>query len=1582
MKCQNLIVILMLAATVPLFAVDESEHSGTDVNLARGIAPTTTFRSFGIDTVNEFNGNLMLRIPIGSSYPVGPTLNQNLILVYNSNLYDYEYLHYFNPDTTYKETKRRVLPERVSNAGLGWSLDLGRLLPPSAQPMRLLWAYRAPDGSLHEFDTERSFVSYTHDGSFLRMQRYPQSGSIPEYREITFPDGTVHQFDSDNRLKKISDRLNHWITVDYGTLAWTIKNGYGTTEFRATTVNFKEYDTATQPNHKQVVASVVVPAFGSATATAEYKFSYTMREIARAGCADPIPEDATHFAAPQLTEILFPDGSKYQPVYPEHAPDCSLAMITSLKLPTLGSVAWEYGTYNLPMAKCNGDDMSWLMPTLGVVRRTLIDKGSVPVAEWNYVSDVTEGTDATMVDCGPRGGVPQPAGHPPTLVTTTVSRKERINGNLVSVGGSTVTYFSGLRNVLRADAIGYKAAEYGLPFTRDIAEGCRFLSVEKRDSNDTPLEKTYVTYESDAQDFSGSLSNPRVKGQLTLHSADTGCFGVCRSDVTNSNYDGYGHFRQSVSTSNFGPTRTTFTNHQPRPDTWILGVYDSAWTEENGKATKQSFTFDTNGFMSTRRSYAGVAATASAITADNRKDLLEAWCRDARGFLTSEKFFGGDGITEDMPASNLCSAAVNATEYQIDHQYTFEESVPVKHTARHFGMPFYSTDETFDAQTGLVSASRELSGVPVGNGPAKPGPETKYVYDTLGRLTEYTPPGQLNGVTPEGRAWVLYEYTKASGTAPAKLTVSTRAPGKSATDTALTKAVVYYDDFGRPVQEKRSMPSNSEKPWSRTSTTFDALGRTSSVSMAEGSSVEAYENVSPQHTSTREYDALGRVTKVTAADGEKIVFAYSGSREKRSTRRVATLVDQDPETEVETVERFDQFGRLKELVENSGPTDAASATSRIGAAVTTQYTYDGADRLTKVEMVGSGSVQNRTFEYDGRGFLTWESHPEPGVARYTYDARGNVLSKSHGSATSLFDLKYGYDRAGRLVRVEGRNPFHDPEDPDQPEFRVLKTFEFATDDDLTSTPTNLRRGKLLKATRYNYSTTPFESEGSYLEATYTVSEAYSYKDLAGRKTDRNTVIRRCCGWGEPDGWVTVQDISQRVAYDALDQPISVSYPVCVGCGTPPDHPERNLAPTYDQGLTTSIPGFVSELSYWPDGTRNEIVHSNGIVDSHTRDPDLLPRPSSISSGLYNVCRPPIITDQPEGKTYTPGPQEQPVTLSVTVGTGATLPLSYKWYANGTEIPGMTDSTLEAEPLVTTNYNVEVKNACRSVWSQTATVTVICVPPELGDLAAYRNVNGTWTLEVSDASGTEPLTFAWTRVSDGVLVGSERTITLQVPKTTEYRLQVTNNCPGSAAKTIKITLPLTMDAYGLRAIRDATENRVDVEWPASPGAALYFIERREHGSGWVQVGQSTVPRYTDSTVVAGKVYFYRASALDENGESQSPYSNADVAGTMAFPAIIAGAPITAASFNQMLDAINAARSAIDLLSLTWSTVVPSSVPAPSPGGQHDATLITACRQRMNEVLAAAGAIPGGYTDADLNGLAIRAVHIAEIQERLR
>jgi hypothetical protein len=93
-----------------------------------------------------------------------------------------------------------------------------------------------------------------------------------------------------------------------------------------------------------------------------------------------------------------------------------------------------------------------------------------------------------------------------------------------------------------------------------------------------------------------------------------------------------------------------------------------------------------------------------------------------------------------------------------------------------------------------------------------------------------------------------------------------------------------------------------------------------------------------------------------------------------------------------------------------------------------------------------------------------------------------------------------------------------------------------------------------------------------------------------------------------------------------------------------------------------------------------------------------------------VCTSPSISAQPQSASITSG-----TSRTLTVTASGTAPLSYQWYVGtsgntASPVSGATSSSLTVAPTATTAYWVRVSNACGSVNSAAATLTVSAPPP--------------------------------------------------------------------------------------------------------------------------------------------------------------------------------------------------------------------------------------------------------------------------------
>jgi len=135
------------------------------------------------------------------------------------------------------------------------------------------------------------------------------------------------------------------------------------------------------------------------------------------------------------------------------------------------------------------------------------------------------------------------------------------------------------------------------------------------------------------------------------------------------------------------------------------------------------------------------------------------------------------------------------------------------------------------------------------------------------------------------------------------------------------------------------------------------------------------------------YDALGRTTSVTTADGSVATTSYTGY--------FATITDPAKHARVTAT---NALGQLAAVWEDPG-----------GYSYETTYGYDVLDDLTGV---AQGS-ETRNFNYDSLKRLTSSVQPESGTTSYTYDGVGNLLTKTDARNTKT---SYSYDALNRVTQ--------------------------------------------------------------------------------------------------------------------------------------------------------------------------------------------------------------------------------------------------------------------------------------------------------------------------------------------------------------------------------------------------------------------------------------------------------------------------------------------------------------------------------------------------------------------------------------
>jgi RHS repeat-associated protein len=1139
---------------------------------------------------------VIITIPLGPTYKVGGSLSYSFQLVYNSKVWDYQ------PATYNNENYREALPDRMSNAGMGWSISLGRLLEPDDPENDTYppnWTYVGKDGGTHvfyatlhegenEFDTNND-NQYTRDGSYIRMRKLSST-----LRTVELPDGTIQSFAPFNgrqRLTQIRDRFNNALNVSYSAdeKTWTLTDTSDPVNPRTHRIVFSQ---TVWPYYDKVLDHIDLAGFNGLTST--YSFSYSLPTYPKP-CTQTLPIRTTVFV-PVLAGIFLPDGSLYSMDYQSTVDPINCegpGAVTRLTLPTFGRIEWTYRSWALPGDGC-AVDADYFDRSHGVATRRFVNADGTESALWSYAPALSPTPGDPGGHICSNSQFPWYPANEELKTTVTTPLKDQI-----------VSYFSVHDRIFDSEH-GFSGYDHGLPFTRfqTDATGTRFLSTQAYDcdavgANCVLRRSTYVRYDRDqhvpyctAEDtFSYDCENlnRRLASSRTVFNDDGNRF----ADVNYSNFDGLGHYRSVATDGNmpsgnvrvmekdYNPTHGRYeidpVTNAPVPgvhtysilypvDPWVLGTWASEKVTEGTNTAYTETCFEAGtGFLQRRRSFTGNG------TAQSANDVLAVYSRDTLGNLTSEKLYGGDLQALATGVATCSMTPPATTQYWLDHtyQYGVRNSSQYKDAsgAATGTLAFKKLDQDVDRSTGLVSVSRDVAGI-----------ATIYDYDVMGRMMTAKPQS-----TP-GAAWDQYTYFKATSTTPARVEARQCTPASQTTCTAATQKQYEYDSFGRLVKEKQWLADGT---FNKQVTTYDPMGNKATVSKVQPDTTP---DASLKKTTYSGYDVFGRPGLITPSDGtaHNITFSYTGVRQRTTTVNLGTgVLDVNgniPETAASVTEVYDRQGRLWRVNEPSNPTT--------GANVTTEYAYDEGNRIGVVKTTAPEGTQFRYFDYDGLGHLNSETHPEKGglqVKYSKYDPLGN-FGRVQDSASGPNDLTFTCDRAGRQTQVRETGGAA----------RVLKQLTYAD----PATSCGACNGKIRQALRNNYVTigaTPY---------TIAITETYTYGGPLGAITQRDTSART-------NGATTGEDFTQTFGYNSLGQVNNLGYPQCthLDCTSDGAAQPRTVTASYVNGWLSKIPGFVdTAITYHANGLLNQLVHSNGVTDVQTIDTtSWMQRPQSFST---------------------------------------------------------------------------------------------------------------------------------------------------------------------------------------------------------------------------------------------------------------------------------------------------------------------------------------------------------------------------------
>jgi hypothetical protein len=303
--------------------------------------------------------------------------------------------------------------------------------------------------------------------------------------------------------------------------------------------------------------------------------------------------------------------------------------------------------------------------------------------------------------------------------------------------------------------------------------------------------------------------------------------------------------------------------------------------------------------------------------------------------------------------------------------------------------------------------------------------------------------------------------------------------------------------------------------------------------------------------------------------------------------------------------------------------------------------------------------------------------------------------------------------------------------------------------------------------------------------------------------------------------------------------------------------------------------------------------------SGSATPSIATAEKTIAMAGTGVSTAPSITTQPASQSVTAGQ-----TASFSVTSSGAAPLNYQWSKNGAAITGATSASYTTPATATSDsgsqFTVVISNSAGNVTSNAATLTVSATSPgRLNASASTLNFNsvnigsssilgvtfnntGTSSIIVSNVS-VSGAGYNASGMPTGLILTPGQTVILNVTFTPSVTgsvtgvVNVTSNASNSTASIILLG----------KGIQPAVPHSVTVAWPASaaPTVSGYNVYRATLSGAYTTPLNSSpipasVPQFKDSTVQAGKTYYYVFTIVD-SGSGQSPDSN-EVSATIPTP----------------------------------------------------------------------------------------------------
>ncbi|HTC93269.1 MAG TPA: RHS repeat-associated core domain-containing protein [Terriglobales bacterium] len=287
--------------------------------------------------------------------------------------------------------------------------------------------------------------------------------------------------------------------------------------------------------------------------------------------------------------------------------------------------------------------------------------------------------------------------------------------------------------------------------------------------------------------------------------------------------------------------------------------------------------------------------------------------------------------SQGMPSQTI-DAKGNVTKISYDSTGMFQSQVQLPTTSNGVQHIVYTS---YDLNTGLKTSLTDQNGT----GPGDPAHTTSYTYDNMGRVKSVTGPPDPNNGGQSSQTVYTYDDVPAVPYQN-QLRQLPEVEVQQNIDGRLTDSFTLFDGLGRAARTATKNDEDPNNPYDQVDTCYDGVGHKNFASYPYRSTgfnaTKACSN-SQQPGDTFSYDAVGRLTTTTHTDGNMATIDYS---------KFPTTTTTDEAGNARRT-RSDALGRLLEVDEpGAGPETTATGSVAISGMEGVIAAFPGSGNIT------------------------------------------------------------------------------------------------------------------------------------------------------------------------------------------------------------------------------------------------------------------------------------------------------------------------------------------------------------------------------------------------------------------------------------------------------------------------------------------------------------------------------------------------------------------------------------------------------------------------------------------------------------